>query len=146
MRGSGVAESRSSTREIRHGIGATPGERDARLAADLRHGDADLRERPALSVHRLEVDALWSVRQLDLEDQFAGLERRRAAVVLVGEAVQLLDRELAPVRRSRAPSAMSAAATSDGCADAQKSFAKIACSRCSPSRAWQRSPPWRRQL
>ncbi len=33
---------------------------------------------------------------------------------------------------------------SDGCADAQKSLAKIACSRCSPSRAWQRSPPCRR--
>src|SRR4051812_17687723 len=46
--------------------------------------------------------------------------------------------------RSVAPSASSAAATSDGCADAQKSFAKIACSRCSPSAAWQRSPPWRR--
>src|SRR3954468_17811648 len=30
---------------------------------------------------------------------------------------------------------------SEGCADAQKSFARIACSRCSPSRAWQRSPP-----
>src|SRR5712691_3227463 len=43
--------------------------------------------------------------------------------------------------RSRASSASSAAAMSDGWADAQKSFAKIACSRCSPSRAWQRSPP-----
>ena len=40
-----------------------------------------------------------------------------------------------------APSASSAAAGSDGCAEAQKSFAKIACSRCSPSRAWQTSPP-----
>src|SRR4051794_25308518 len=30
---------------------------------------------------------------------------------------------------------------SEGCADAQKSLARIACSRCSPSRAWQRSPP-----
>jgi hypothetical protein len=37
--------------------------------------------------------------------------------------------------RNVAASATSAAATSDGCADAQKSFAKIACSRCSPSRA-----------
>ena len=40
-----------------------------------------------------------------------------------------------------APSASSAAAGSDGCAEAQKSFAKIACSRCRPSRAWQTSPP-----
>ena len=42
---------------------------------------------------------------------------------------------------TRAPSASSAAAGSEGCAEAQKSFAKIACSRCCPARAWQTSPP-----
>src|SRR4051794_26753429 len=46
--------------------------------------------------------------------------------------------------RSVAPSASSAAATSEGCAEAQKSLAKIACSRCSPSCAKHSSPPWRR--
>src|SRR5579862_241206 len=48
------------------------------------------------------------------------------------------------VVRTRASSARSAAATSEGCAEAQKSFAKTACSRCSPSAAWHRSPPCRR--
>ena len=47
------------------------------------------------------------------------------------------------VVRIVAPSASRAAAESDGCAEAQRSFPKMACSRCSPRRAWQRSPPCR---
>ena len=42
-----------------------------------------------------------------------------------------------------APSASSAAAGSDGCAEAQSSLPKNACSRCWPALAWQRSPPCR---
>src|SRR3954453_21812343 len=47
--------------------------------------------------------------------------------------------------RTVAPSATSAAATSDGCADAHWSFPKIACSRCAPSLATPRPPPWSQQ-
>src|SRR4051794_37227607 len=73
-------------------------ERDSGLTADPRRGDADLRERPPLAVHRLEVGACLDLRQLDLEDELAVLERRRAPVALVRQPIELLDRELAPVR------------------------------------------------
>ena len=83
---------------IRHGIGATPASAIRVSPPTTRRGDADLRERPALAVHRLEVGARLDLRQLDLEQQLAVLERRRAPVRLVREPVELLDRELAPVR------------------------------------------------
>src|SRR5438552_10313522 len=68
-----------------------------------RSGDAHLRERPSLAVHRLEVRARLHRRQLDLEEQLALRERRRVPVAVVREPVELLDRELAAVRpQSRA--------------------------------------------
>ena len=99
---------------------------------------------PSAAVHRLQVRARLDLGQLELENQLVGSERRRRAIVLGGQAVQLGELELAPVGRMRAPIASSAAAGSEGCAEAQKSFPKKACSRCWPSRAWQVSPPWSR--
>ena len=133
------AASSASGESSAHGIGATPASASRTLVGEARGGDADERERPALPVHRLQVDARLRLRDVELEDQLARLERRHAAVVLGRQPVELGDRELA--RSSCAASRRARAApppTSDGCADAQSSLPKIACSRCSPSRAWQR--------
>ena len=125
-----------------HGIGATPARARRTLAAERAAATPTMRERPALAVHRLQVGARVGRGTLELEDQLARLERRRRR----GRPRSAAGTARRAAARARscaavAPSASSAAARSDGCADAQKSFAKIACSRCSPSRAWQRSPP-----
>ena len=96
--GSGVAASSDSSS---HGIGRRTRERDPRLPADARGGDADERERPALPVHRLQVDARLDLGHVELEDQLARLERRRRAVVRSRQPVQLGDRKLAPVGPDR---------------------------------------------
>ena len=121
--------------EPRHGRDAC--ERDPGLAADARRRDADERERPALPVHRLQVDARVGPRHVELEDQLVRLERRRLAVVVASGAGR--------GRRARAragpcgrvaPSASSAAAGSDGMAPTRRS-------RCRRSRARGARPPAR---
>ena len=128
-----------------HGIGATPASArrvssPARAAATPT--SANEKRCP---LHRLQVGARLRLRHLELEDQLAGLERGHVAVVLGRQPVEVGD---AGTRAGRcaavAPSASSAAAGSDGCADAQRSLPKIACSRCAPSRAWQSEPPCRK--
>ena len=131
----------------RHGIGATPASATRVSVPRRAAATPTMRERPALPVHRLQVDRSrppaaprprGSARPARASS-CAGRPRSGSAVELRRAAARA--GSCAASRRARA----SAAATSDGCADAQKSFAKIACSRCSPSRAWQRSPPCSRQ-
>src|SRR5690242_10009894 len=92
-RGAEVVEAVDAPRDRGHAC-----EGDASLAAGAGDRNAHLRERPALAVHRLEVDARLNRRQFDLEQELAVLESRRAAITLVREPIQLLDRELALAR------------------------------------------------
>ena len=106
---------------------------DPRLAAGARCGDADEREGPTLAVHRLQVGA-----RIDSGTRARGSARPARESSSRGRPRSGGGRarragKLAPVGPDRAPSASSAAAGSDGCAEAQKSFAKTACSRCCPA-------------
>src|SRR5581483_12435266 len=80
-----------------------PGKAESNLPTDTSGRDSDLGEGPALAVHRLQVDARLDLRQLDLEDQLAGLEGRRPPVGLVRQPVQVRHRQLAPRRPQRRP-------------------------------------------
>ena len=83
-------------RSSSHGTGAAP---ESAIRSRRRAGrrDADERERPALPVHRLQVDARVGGGHLELEDQLVRLERRRRAVVVRRQPVELGEPELAPV-------------------------------------------------
>ena len=97
---------------------------------------------PTASVHRLQVDARLHLGHVELEDQLAGCERRRRAVVVGRQPVQLGEAARAG-RCGPCPEGEQSSRGSDGCAEAHSSLPKNACSRCCPAFAWQRSPPCR---
>ena len=116
----------------------------AHLAAESRRGDADERERPALPVHRLQVGARVRLRHVELEDQLAGLERRRRRGRRRSAAGRA--RRAAARAASCATSRRARAARPRGRTDARRRRARCRRSRArgaAPSRAWQRSPPCR---
>ena len=132
--GRGVAASRAAGESSSQGTGAAPESairsRRRRGPQRPRRGRTPTASGPSPSGRR-SID----LGHVELEDQLAGLERRRRAVVVGRQPVELGEAELAAVGADRAPRASSAAAGSEGCADAQRSFPKNACSRC--------CPPWR---
>jgi hypothetical protein len=77
------------------------GQSDPHSAVDARRRDADLRERPLLPVHGLQVDARLGRRHVDIEDQLARLQPDDVAVALVRHAVELEERKF-PARRADA--------------------------------------------
>ena len=90
-----LLERRRRVEQPRHRGGAR--EREAGRVAAAHGRDADEGERPALPVHRLQVDARLGHRYLELEDQLVGLERGQRAIVVAREAVQIVHRELASI-------------------------------------------------
>ncbi len=83
----------------RHGGDA--GKREARRGPAPHRRNPDERERPALALHRLQVDGRVAVRHLDGEHELTRLERGRPAVVLRRQPVERRDRQ-APLASSRA--------------------------------------------
>src|SRR5437773_1357129 len=73
-----------------------PGEGDSNLAVEARGGNADDRKRPLPPVHRLEVGGRVSRRNVELQDQLVGCERRDVAVLVRRQPIELRDRKLTP--------------------------------------------------
>src|SRR5689334_434086 len=69
-KGRGAVEVVARGKEPRNG--GYPRERDPNLASAPRSRDADERERPALSVHRLQVHRRVGGRNLEREDELVG--------------------------------------------------------------------------
>ena len=129
--GNGVASCSSRSLSSAQGTGATPASDEPRLGLVARRRHADERERPAPAVHRLEV------RGGERPTSSSRISSPSASVVVSGRRRSAAGRaRRAGARAGRcARSRRARGAPRRGRRDARRrrsSFAKIACSRCSP--------------